>query len=143
MMTRRAVTKEGRIVFKHYPAVHNLLFIPLEKSMEELRALLSECPYPVSIYSHSDRPSDPYMIPDSDMTDLRLICDMSFTEPIFISTEENELKVGTHIVVTHGPLKGVDGKLVRKNKKYYLVKTFVGMAVMVAVSRWCCKALND
>ena len=143
MMTHRVVTKEGKTVPKHHPAVHNLIFLQIDRSIEELKAVLKECPYPISVYCKTNKPGEWCMIPDSDMMDLRLICDITFTEPRFVSVEEMELKVGTQVRVTHGPMKGVTGKLVRKNKKYYLVKTLVGIAVMVAVSRWCCEAVGD
>ena len=54
--------------------------------------------------------------------------------------EEAKLKKGTRVLVTHGPLKGLTGKLVRQSKKYYLLKEVPGMAVMIKVTRWCCKA---
>ena len=37
-----------------------------------------------------------------------------------------------------------DGRMMRKNKKYYVLKTMVGgMGVMVAVSRWCCEPATE
>ena len=142
MVTRRSVTTDGKNVLIQKPAVHNLLFLQMDRSMEELKRVLSECPYPISVYGQIDKPNEWSLISDKDMTDLRLICDITFTAPIFISQQESELKVGTQVRVTHGPMKGATGKLVRKNKKYYLVKTFVGVGVMLAVSRWCCEAMK-
>jgi hypothetical protein len=45
--------------------------------------------------------------------------------------------------VTNGPLKGLTGKLVRQSRKYYLLKEVPGMAVMIKVTRWCCKPLEE
>ncbi|MBF1448720.1 MAG: UpdY protein, partial [Prevotella oris] len=33
------------------------------------------------------------------------------------------------------------GRLVRSNKKYYLLKEVPGMAIMIKVTRWCCEGL--
>ena len=59
----------------------------------------------------------------------------------YVSEQEAKLKAGTPVVVKYGPLKGLSGKLVRSNKKYYLLKEVPGLGVMLKVSRWCCVAL--
>jgi ribosomal protein L24 len=61
---------------------------------------------------------------------------------MFLSAEEAQLKVGDPVLVAHGPLKGITGRLVRQNKKYFLLKEVPGMGVMVKVSRWCCKPIQ-
>lgn len=142
MMTRSVVTEEGKNVSRHYPAVHNLLFLKADRSTDELRQVLTECPFPISVYCQIDKPGVWCQISDSDMTDIRLMCDTTFSEPKFITQEESELKVGTEVIVTHGPFKGITGKLIRKNKKYYLVKSIAGLGVMVSVSRWCCQEVK-
>lgn len=140
MVNRCLVTSEGGKTSKPYPAVHNLIFLQVDRSIEELKKVLKECPYALSVYCRAGKPDTWCLIPDNEIMDLRLMCDTSFTEPLFITQKESELKLGTQVIVTHGPLKGIRGKLVRKNKKYYLVKTLAGLGVMVAVSRWCCKS---
>ena len=59
----------------------------------------------------------------------------------YISGDEAKLKVGSPVTVKYGPLKGLNGKLVRQSKKYYLLKEVPGVGVMIKVSRWCCQAL--
>lgn len=138
MMKCLCYKNDGTQVKVERPAVHNLIFIRKVAPKSELRTILAECPYPVTVYHHSDNEQLWYEISDNDLMDLRLLCDSAFS-PQFISQEESELKVGTEVYVKHGPCKGLTGKLVRKNKKYYLVKTFVGLGVMVNISRWCCE----
>lgn len=133
--------EDGTWVKAERPAVHNLLFVRKTGSRAELRSILAECDYPVSVYHHIDDEQQWYEISDNELLELRLLCDKAFS-PQFISQEESELKMGTEVCVKHGPFKGITGKLVRKNKKYYLVKTFVGLGVMVSVSRWCCEAVR-
>ena len=61
----------------------------------------------------------------------------------FLNAEEARLKVGTPVLVNHGPLKGLTGRLVRQNHKYFLLKEVPGIGVMLKVSRWCCQPLTD
>lgn len=123
-----------------HPVVHNLIFIERTVSDTDLLAVLKECPYSVRIYTYPNEQRW-QVIPAQDILELRMICDNSFVEPQFISQQESELKIGRMVQVVHGPMKGITGKLVRKNKKYYIVKSFVGLGVMVSVSRWCCEEL--
>ena len=69
-----------------------------------------------------------------------MMCNPELTMKKFLSTEQAHLKKGDKVLVHHGPLKGLTGRLVRSNKKYYLLKEIPGMAIMVKVSRWCCEA---
>ena len=139
MRTKHYVNGEGKRVKKSQPVVHNLIFVQLDRSREEMRELLRACPYPLSVYSKHDHPEQWCDIPDNDMFDLRMMCDNNFCEPVFISTPDCELKKGLQVRVVHGPLKGICGKLIRKSKKYYIVKSFDGFGAMVSVSRWCCE----
>lgn len=141
-MTKRLhANADGKSVEAEHPVVHNLIFLRKTLPQTEMRAILQACPYPVSVYHHIDNEEQWYEISSKDLLDLRLLCDNAFN-PQFISREESELKVGTEVRVVHGPFKGITGKMVRKNKKYYLVKTFGELGVMVAVSRWCCEAVE-
>ena len=56
---------------------------------------------------------------------------------------EAHLKAGTPVEVFAGPLKGLTGKLVRSNKQYFLLKEVPGMGVMLKVTRWCCRAIEE
>lgn len=135
-------TEGGAPIRTERPAVHNLIFLKKTKTKAELRALLLECPYPVSVYHHIENEEKWYEISNQEILDLRLLCDSSF-HPQFFSQEECDLEVGSEVVITHGPFKTLTGKLVRKNKKYYFVKCFAGMAVRVSISRWCCQKIAD
>ena len=133
---------DGKPQRREHPVVHNLIFIKRTVSDEELRTVLGDCPYSTRIYTYPNEQRW-QVIPGKDILDLRLICDSALTEMEFISKQESELKIGRSVRVTHGPLKGVTGKLVRKNKKYYIVKSYAGLDVKVAVSRWCCEEIPE
>lgn len=141
-LTRMTTDEEGKVQRTTRPAVHNLLFLQIDRNVDQLKSIINDCPYPVTIYRQYDKSGGWFLIPDREMVDLRLICDITFTEPVFVSACECEMKVGSLVRVTHGPLKGIEGKLVRKNKKYYLVRTFCDLGVMVSVSRWCCEKVG-
>ncbi len=124
------------------PYVHNLIFIKKPEDPQILQRAIDESPYAAQMYCCADS-SEWQQIPDKDILELRIICDQSFTVPIFISEEESELMVGSLVEVKHGPLKGMQGRLVRKNKKYYMVKSYVGLGVKICVSRWCCREIKE
>jgi hypothetical protein len=124
------------------PVVRNLLF--LKKNMEEsdIRKLLSEMPYKISVIRKDREHQDFYEIPYKQMFDFRVMCNPEIAMRKFLTEENAKLKSGTPVAVKFGPLKGLTGKLVRQSKKYFLLKEVPGMAVMIKVSRWCCKALE-
>lgn len=139
MKARIVVNGAGERVRQLMPVVHNLIFVQLDRSADEVKRILKECPYPTLVYTQHDHPEQWCMIPGHDMTDLRMMCDASFCEPQFVDSREYELREGHRVRIVHGPLCGLRGKLIRKSKKYYFVKTFDGFGVMVSVSRWCCE----
>ena len=132
----------GNPVKKPVPAVHNIIFLKKTMSKEELKCILAECPFAVRVYTY---PSDCKWVEicDSDILELRFICDSAFADIRFVSAQETEMKVGHMVKVVHGPLKGIHGRLIRKNKKYYVVKNFAGLGVIACVSRWCCERMEE
>ena len=120
----RVKTSDGEIKWTMRPVVHNLIFIRKVFSEEVIRKILSECPYPLSVYRHQDKAQSWCEIAGQNIIDLRIMCDAAFCEPTFITQKEYDMKVGHIVRVVHGPLSGIRGKLVRKNKKYYIMKSF-------------------
>lgn len=122
------------------PAVHNLLFIQKKESQQELIKALSDCPMPVSIFRH---PGDRRLceISSREMLELRMLCDPQYKTTVFMTQGEAEAMVGKDVRVTNGPFKGTIGRLVRKHKQYYFLKAFIGMGVMVRISRWYCEPI--
>lgn len=122
------------------PAVHNLLFIQKKDTQQELIKALSDCPMPVSIFRH---PGDRRLceISSREMLELRMLCDPQYKTTVFMTQGEAEAMVGKEVRVTNGPFKGTIGRLVRKHKQYYFLKAFIGMGVMVRISRWYCEPI--
>ena len=76
------------------------------------------------------------------MVELRMLCDPQYKTSVFMSQGEAEAMVGKEVRVVAGPFKGSTGRLVRKNKQYYVLKSVIGMGVMVRVSRWYCEPIE-
>ena len=134
----RADKKVARILM---PVVRNLIFIRKDYSERETCRILAELPYRLNVLRKAkDKPAY-YEIPHRQMLEFQQMCNPELDLRKYLSDEEARLKVGIPVLVEHGPLKGLSGKLVRSSKKYYLLKEVPGMAVMIKVSRWCCKPL--
>ena len=122
------------------PAVHNLLFVRKILSQKEMLKALAECMTPIYVFRHQDN-HRPCEISDREMQELRILCDPQYEHSIFVTQSEAEAMVGKEVRVIAGPFKGTVGRLVRKKKHYYFLKSVVGMGVMVRISRWYCEPL--
>ena len=122
------------------PAVHNLVFVRKSLSQKEMLKTLSDCHTPVYVFRSpgSQRPSE---ISARDMEELRMLCDPQYEASVFVTQAEAEAMVGKDVRVIAGPFKGTVGRLIRKHKQYYFLKSVVGMGVMVRISRWYCEPL--
>ena len=133
-------TKHIRRVLR--PVVRNLLFIKKTTTEKAIRDIVLSLPYKVSIVRKEYGSQKYYEIPAKQMFEFQAMCNPDILMKRFVSDEQARLKKGTPVVVTHGPLKGLRGKLVRADRKYYLLKEVPGIGVMLKVTRWCCKAIE-
>lgn len=124
------------------PVVHNLLFIQKIMPETELMKLLQTCPVPMSVVKKQDSNAY-YEISDYEMREFRAICDPEYKDTRYVTSEEAEAKAGKLVRVIHGPFKGQEGKLVRFGNDYFIVKTLVGIGVMLHISRWYCQILEQ
>lgn len=122
------------------PAVHNLVFVQKSLSQKEMLKVLAECSTPVYVFRNPGSQS-PSEISARDMEELRMLCDPQYEASVFVTQTEAEAMVGKDVRVVAGPFKGTVGRLVRKHKQYYFLKSVVGMGVMVRISRWYCEPL--
>ena len=133
-------TKHIRRVLR--PVVRNLLFIKKITTEKAIRDIVLSLPYKVSIVRKEYGSQKYYEIPAKQMFEFQAMCNPDILMKRFVSDEQAQLKKGTPVVVTHGPLKGLKGKLVRSDRKYYLLKEVPGIGVMLKVTKWCCKAIE-
>lgn len=125
------------------PVVHNLIFIRKTMEEEELRTLLHGLDYKMAVIRKSRDRQDYCEIPAHQMQEFQAMCNPDILMKRYLSQEQARLKAGTPVRVTHGPLRGLQGKLVRSNKHYFLLKEIPGMAVMLKVTRWCCQPIGE
>lgn len=122
------------------PAVHNLLFVQKKGTQQEMLQAFSKCSVPVSIFRHPGM-KEFCEIPARDMIEIRMMCDPDYKDAVYMSQGEAEAMIGKEVRVITGPFKGSVGRLVRKQKQYYFLKSVIGMGVMVRVSRWYCEPI--
>ena len=134
------IDREGKRRHELRPVVSNLLFIKKQMDDRELQLLLEERYQGHFYIIRKSRGSTVfYQIPARQMQEFMIMCNPDILMKKFLSESEAKLKKGDRVVVTHGPLKGLSGRLVRSSGKYYLLKEIPGMAVMMKVTRWCCQ----
>lgn len=138
------IDDEGKKHMKLVPVVTNLVFLKKTDSYVALKSIVSDCPYPVTFFKSHPNDTLPCEISSNEMKELICICDPERITYKYISEQDAQLKSGTPVLVSHGPLQGMQGKLVRSNRHYYIIRTFAGgLSLMLKVSRWCCKPVND
>lgn len=125
------------------PVVHNLLFVKKTIDNKEMHKLVNDSNFKIRVMRKADDTNEYYEIPAEQMYEFRLMCNPEITMRKFLATEEAKLKTGAKVFVKYGPLKGLTGRLVRSNKKYYLLKEVPGISVMLKVTRWCCVPTAD
>jgi len=141
-MTTGIKTKKGKPHRVLVPVVHNLLFIQRTLTDKELVEVLNESDIAYNIYRYAD--STRYSeITDHEMREFRAFCDPSLEDTRYVSCAEADMKVGREVMIIHGPFKGTRGKLVRYGNDYFMVKTLIGVGVMIHISRWYCKPVKD
>lgn len=141
-MTTGVKTKQGKAHRVLVPVVHNLLFVQRTLSDKELVEVLKESNIAYNIYRYAD--STRYSeISDREMREFRAFCDPSLEDTRYVSGAEAEMKVGREVMIVQGAFKGIRGKLVRYGNDYFMVKTLVGVGVMIHISRWYCKPVKD
>lgn len=128
----------GKIKRSLKPVIRNIIFIKQNAEPQSFKKAIAQCELKISVFTKPDMPQEYYCIPHDQMYEFRLMCNPELSTKQFISTEEAKMKAGTPVLVKFGPLKGLKGKLVRSNKKYFLLKEIPGISMMIKVSRWCC-----
>lgn len=134
--------KDHRIHRQLRPVVRNLVFIKKSQPEKKIQQFLTEAPFKSSVIRKSKDDSRYYEIPAKQMFEFQAMCNPEIAMRKFLSEEQAKLKPGTPVYVKYGPLKGLSGRLVRSNKKYFLLKEIPCMGVMLKVARWCCKPLQ-
>lgn len=134
--------KDGQKHRELRPVVSNLIFVQTLQENDKLVKALEEADFKHFVFRKTDNKQEYYEIPNREMVDFKRMCNPEIELRKYISAEEAQLKTGTEVYVKYGPLKGLTGKLVRTNKKYYLLKELPGIGIQLKVARWCCVPLD-
>ena len=138
------VDRQGKRRHELRPVVSNLMFVKMTIDGKELQQIMDE-QYKGHFYIIRKARGSLlyYQIPARQMHEFIIMCNPEILMKKFLSENEAKLKKGDRVLVTHGPLKGLSGRLVRASGKYYLLKEIPGMAVMMKVTRWCCQKFDE
>ncbi len=134
--------EQGRPKKKLRPVVSNLIFVKKTITSKAMQELVWKSQYKMSVITRDRQTREYYEIPAKQMFEFRAMCNPEIEMRKFLSAEEARHKAGAQVLVCHGPLKGLSGRLVRENRKYYLLKEVPGIGVMLKVTRWCCKVVQ-
>ena len=134
--------KNGKIRQALRPVVRNLLFVKKTITKQAMQELVRTSQYKMSVITRDRQTREYYEIPAKQMFEFRAMCNPEIEMRKYVSAEEARHKVGATVIVSHGPLKGLTGRLVRENRKYFLLKEVPGIGVMLKVTRWCCKVIE-
>jgi transcription antitermination factor NusG len=123
------------------PIIHNYVFVENKMPVREFKKMLAECYIPLHLLRNKGS-EQPCEISNREMFEFRMLCDPQFdSQPsIEIGTD---VSVGKEVEVVHGHFAGIRGRLVRKQKQYWFVKTVVGISVVLRITRWFCKPVKS
>lgn len=141
MRYEERITPDGKKHRVQIPAVHNLLFLEKTQSEKQISKTASDCPVPIFFIRNRDTQSY-YEIRDKEMIEFRAICDPNYEGTLYVDAAMAEAKKGQKVRVTHGPFKGLEGKLVRYKNRFYVVITIVTLGVMVHIPKWYCTKIE-
>ena len=120
------------------PVIHNYVFVELTMQMKQFAALMAKCATPLYILKTKDT-DQPVEIANHEMLEFRMLCDPAFEQQITITQHDVEPEVGKEVEIIHGPFAGIHGRLYRKQKKYWFVKTIAGISIELRITRWFCR----
>lgn len=136
------VDAEGHRRHDIRPVVSNLIFVKAAFDMRRMLSIYRNYHKSLFVLRKSRENPMPYNIPDRQMREFMIMCNPDMAMTKYLTADEAKLKKGQRVVVDFGPLKGLTGRLVRQSHKYFLLKDVPGMAVMIKVSRWCCRPVD-
>ena len=134
---------EGGVKHELRPVTHNFIFVKQTMSEASFKKAVFGANFKINVIRKVDDVTQFALIPSKQMYDFRMMCTPEITLRKFLSEREAQMKAGDPVLVKYGAMKGMTGRLVRSNKKYYLLKEVPGMGVMLKVSRWCCVPIEE
>lgn len=117
-MAYRIIEKNGSIVNKLEPVIHNLIFIKASRQLINKLKLK----FPIR-YMMDHGKGDPVTVPEKEMLHFMAVAANYDEGIVYLSPDKLKLKIGANVRITGGPFKGVEGTLVRiRNNKRVVVE---------------------
>ena len=135
---KESITADGKKHRELVPAIHNLLFVKKTLDEREIKSVMEKCPVSISVIQNKET-KQYYRIPDSQMTELRAICDPNYKNTLYVDCAFAEARKGDKVKITRGTFKGVTGKLTRYKNRSYVIITIANLGVMIHVPKWYCE----
>ena len=141
MHYREKPTADGHMHRSLTPIIHNYAFVENVLPAKQMKTVLSDCTVPLRLLTDKET-GQPSEISDRDMFEFRTLCDPQFDTKMIITDAPQDAEVGKEVEIIHGHFAGIRGRLVRKQKQYWFVKTFAGISVNLRITRWFCRPLS-
>lgn len=136
------IDRNGQRRHELKPVVYNIVFVKKTMTTKEMHEIVSQSNLPFYVFRTVKGGRNYHEIPAHEMAEFQQMCNPDIAMRHYLSEQEARIKPGGKVIVTHGPLKGLTGRLVRISKKYFLLKEVPGIGIALKVSRWCCKAIE-
>lgn len=109
-MTCRAVERDGRLVKRLVPSVHNLIFVHIEP--ERMRAYKQRTAMPVRYIMDAER-RHPVTVPADQMESFIAVAGTLNEQLIYLTPKPGDFSKGDRVRILGGPFKGAVGRFVR------------------------------
>lgn len=125
-MCTRKVERKGKTEKVTVPAVSNLGFVHSSREfLDNLFSSLGENRYVHYFWDKSTR--EPIVVPDKSMEDFIRISRVMADDALYLKDITARLKSGQKVRVVDGPLKGVEGTVIRVRRSRRVVVDFPGL----------------
>ena len=102
-MTYAEKEREGKMKRMLVPVVHNLIFLQKDESQKAMLGMLEECGVPFNVLRNKET-RHLCEIPDSQMTEFRVLCDPDFKDTLYITKKEEDEKHRKNVSIIHGTI---------------------------------------
>jgi len=124
-MTERITKKDGKIKKQTVPAISNLIFVhSTQARITELKQTTVEgepMRYMMRPHIEKDKAAEIITVSDHDMENFIQAAGGPLDKITYLSSEELKAKINSHVLITSGPFKGIEGVLKRIHGNKHVV----------------------
>lgn len=128
-MQYKGVIRDGRLVKKLVPSVHNLIFVHLEPS--RMRQYKSTTAQPIRyIMRNENGRREPLVVPQRQMESFIAVAGTHDEKLVWLTPEPGDFSQGDHVRILGGPFEGAEGVLVRVKGDRRVVVSIEGVVAV-------------